>query len=100
MNGNSRTNNRKRNAKRPSEPRKWAQSQNVGAYVPQDDGRNEWCSVLTISMKRSSHMPAMMSTLTMKSAVGLRRTARKAAHELGHLAEDLEEKLDDGNDRK
>src|SRR5262245_34009089 len=50
------------------------QSQNVGWYIPHDDGRKSRCRLVTMMTNRSSHMPTLMISDRMKSPTTLVRT--------------------------
>ena len=46
-----------------------AQSQTVGAYMPQEDGRKSRCRLVTTITKRSSHMPTL-TTIAIANSSG------------------------------
>ena len=52
---------------RPIVPTKVDQSQNVGAYMPHDEGRKSRCRLVTTMTKRSSHMPTFTTSAMMNS---------------------------------
>src|SRR5947209_10521168 len=61
MNRNSRL------KKSPIVPRYIDQSQNVGWYMPHDDGRKSLCRLVTTITNRSSHMPMLTTTAISQS---------------------------------
>jgi hypothetical protein len=65
-------NNSARNS--PLVPMKVDQSQNVGAYMPHDEGRKSRCRLVTMMMRRSSHMPTLTTSDNTKSTTTLSRT--------------------------
>ena len=72
--GRNRRNRNNSVRNRPIVPRKVDQSQNVGAYMPQDEGRKSRCRLSTMMTKRSSHMPTLTTSAMMKSSGTLVRT--------------------------
>jgi hypothetical protein len=68
---------RKKSARNsPIVPANMLKSQRVGAYMAQDEGRKSRCRLVTMMMKRSSHMPTLTSSDRMKSSGMLSRTLR------------------------
>src|SRR4029077_12469244 len=65
-------NSRDRNS--PMVPMNVDQSQNVGAYIPQDEGRKSRCRLVTMMTNRSSHMPTFTMIEMTNSAGTLVRT--------------------------
>src|SRR5207244_13086494 len=55
--GRKRKKRNRRETNRPIVPRNVDQSQNVGWYIPHDEGRKSRCRLVTMMMNRSSHMP-------------------------------------------
>src|SRR5581483_6559901 len=74
--GRYRTNTKINATNSPIVPAKVDQSQMVGRYMPQDDGRKSRCRLTTTITKRSSHMPRFTTSETTKSTSALRRSRR------------------------
>src|SRR5205085_1720852 len=69
--------NRKSSARnKPSVPTKVMMSHLVAWNIPQDDGRKSRCKLVTMMMKRSSHMPTFTTMATIHNPSGLLRTWR------------------------
>ena len=60
----------------PKVPSSVPTSTMVGRYIAQPDGRNAWCSEVTMITNRSNHMPTLTSRQTTSSTAGVVRTFR------------------------
>src|SRR3954471_12481668 len=67
--GRKRRNRNSSDRNRPMVPMKVDQSQNVGAYMPHDEGRKSRCRLSTMITKRSSHMP-MLTMIEITNSAG------------------------------
>src|SRR3954471_8622721 len=76
MAGNTRRNRNSKQKNKPIVPMNVAQSQNVGEYMPHEDGRKSRCRLVTTITNRSSHMPTLTTSAMTNSTAGVRRTRR------------------------
>src|SRR5262249_4834448 len=74
MAGISRMNIKKSRVKKPMVPTKTITSHLVNQYMPHALGIKSRCRLITTITKRSSHIPLLTTTATMKSFQGLERT--------------------------
>src|SRR5258705_417186 len=65
--GRKRRNRNRSERNKPIVPRNVDQSQNVGWYIPHEEGRKSRCRLVTMMTKRSSHMPTFTTSEIMKS---------------------------------
>ncbi|MND02642.1 hypothetical protein D3C83_221010 [compost metagenome] len=57
-------------------PANMPKSHRVGSYMSHDEGRKSRCRLVTMMMKRSSHMPTLTNSDRTKSSGMLSRTLR------------------------
>ena len=74
---------------RPIVPTKVDQSQNVGWYMPHDDGRKSRCRLVTMMTNRSSHMPTLtISEMTNSDGTLVRTRLNHSTCGIDDVAED------------
>src|SRR5262245_34806005 len=74
--GRKRMNRKSSDRNSPIVPRYVAQSQRVGVYIPQEEGRKSRCRLVTTMTKRSSHIPMLTMIETTNSTGMLERILR------------------------